>query len=300
MKKALFCTALILFIIVLFTNKVHGSDSVLDVSCDGKYIEGSIYTSGKTDWDEKVDQIYRYHLSEPGKVNIHVISHIKEIITVKVKDSDENILQKETFTESSSPIDMQLTQREGDYDIYISHFYDTSGDYRFKIDYTPIKVSSDTITVGKTYNGYFPNLENSYDASQTEELWLEAGGEYDVILKTDTNVECKFKNEDEDTLQTIYANGDEPFKEKVELPKGKIIVEFSGNPGTFELTVDCEGKTVEEQTDVKKSDSNDNQSKDKVSFIDKLLSPSSFIGGVVIGVLACVIGGIILHAMHIK
>ena len=284
MKKALYCTALILFIIVLFANKVHGSDSVLDVNSDGNYIEGSIYNSGDGDGKQKIDQIYRYHLSGAGKVNIHFISHIWDSITVTVIDSDENILEEKSISDSSSPIDIRLYQNEGDYYIYISYYHSrrSVGDYKFKIEYFPTEASLDYITLGKTYKGIITDSENAFTDPHQAELWLETEGKFNVSLETDSIVECKFKNEDEDSVQTIRAYARKPFTGKMTLPKGKIIVEFSGVSGVYELTIARKGIFY----------SNDNQSKDKVSFVDKLLSSSTFIGAVIAGVLLLV--GIII------
>ena len=293
MKKVILSIGVLLFIIILFPQSVFASSSIIDVNCDGNYIEGEVYTTSENIWQWTEYQIYKYSLQEPGKVNIHFISHTNNALAVQVKDSDEYILADQIVQKSNSPVDFPLYQREGEYYIYVLiEHSSTSGDYKFKIDFTPKTTSSDIIMIGETYKGLFASTTQSNEESQQVELSLEKEGEYIISLKSDMDLECNIKTQDEDIIQTFYSFEDGPFMDTIELPAGRKIVEFNsyGTPGTYEFKI-----TTESQQEKEKAEDEDTNSQDNAvtKWKDRFLSPSKFSGALIVTVLGGVIVAII-------
>ncbi len=299
-NNAMYICVIFLFS-VMISVKASGANSLIDVLCDGNYIDGVIYSNSIEGWDWTEIQTYKFSTVEPGDIDIHFITHTENDIKIQVKDSDENVLKDDTVWRGSSPIDFHLSRPAGDYYIYILiNSNTTEGDYRFKIDFAPHPISSSNITLGNEYKGLFESKAKSDQEIQQSGLYLEKKGEYVISLKSDMYIECNFKNEDEETLQTIRSYSDDPVKETIELPDGNIIVEFCsyGDPGFYNLTITPKDQPQigDQNHESGNEETQDNENeKGIISMLNKLLSPSTFfgyvVGGIIVGVAVAIFKG---------
>lgn len=302
MKKiiTMFCIGVLL----LFNIEVINAKDA-EIPLDNSYIEDVITTwkNEETSREENEIKKYSFQLEEPGKIDLHFISHIDKV-RFQIKDIDENVIKDEYIYRSESPQDYSLVLDKGIYTLHIikiPYADENVGTYKFKMNYTDILAEGqsyigdlDTISAGKTYKGFFQSKDDDDSIENTSTLNIDAEGKYLFTFLSDMNMSYSIRDIDENEIDSgdIYAN--EKAESELELKKGTYyLIRKTSDSGEYQINI--EGKDIiqdeEKDKDKEKSDNKDNTTEEgKKTILDKFISPSTAVGALVITIL----GGLVV------
>ncbi len=106
---------------------------------NGKYNNGVISYLGEDEENKTVYHKYKIYLSEPTTLELHFISHVNNIMEIKMIDSDENVIRpfERRIRNDEEPFTESVTLDRGEYMFIVyklssSGRYTNTGKYRFK------------------------------------------------------------------------------------------------------------------------------------------------------------------------
>ena len=297
--------------VLLFFNVVFVHANTEKIPMNDTYVSGVItaLSNEKTSGEENEVKRYSFQLEQPGKIDLHFISHINNM-HIQIKDSDENIIEDDYITKEDSPKDYPLTLDQGTYTLHIIKIAplglfgaqvseDNVGEYKFKMKYSPVLTEEnenikeiDSIALGKKYKGFFESKNDNDIAEQECQLQISKNGKYKFNLSSDMNVDYVIKDKDENVIGEGESGPDDESTEEYELSKGTYDVVFSSeDAGSHQVIVSAdEVKENNEENEGEESEENKKETKSEKSFFKTLLSPSTFIGALIV----TVVGGVII------
>lgn len=314
-----FCSLLIL----IFVNVLYVHAENFEIPLDDSYVEGVIapLETEKMSAEENEIKVYSFQLEEPGKIDLHFISHVNNM-RFQIKDIDENVIEDDYIRSEYSPKDYKLTLDAGTYTLHIIKIAPTGlmgvqvsddniGDYKFKMKYSSIlnqeKNADGQISYGKTYEGFFQSRNNSDTVEKNLGLRVTQNGTYMFQISSDMTLDYLIRDADENVIGkgTSYADGNST--QEFALTSGVFdIVCSTSEAGSYQIHVEpkeIEGSDEGDGASPQKDTGRDVESDDeKSNIIEKLGSviandfiPSTVGGQIAIEIIVTVVGGLICY-----
>ena len=318
-RKNRFCDILLFLILTAFisftlvmTVPASSSGTMDSVPTDGTYIEGTITPVEESAFSgEQLTGLYPFTLSNAGLIQMHFITNTNQVLRVKVKDADDNLLSDDWMNTMSSPEDRSFYLDPGSYSVCVYESYaDTSGDYRFFLKETSLSMPPENIVCDQSYEGFFHS--SSGDTIQEKHTFkLTASAPISSIECSSTvGLELTIRDNNENILYSMIT--DNGRHEEFQMPPGEylLMVESFGIAGEYSFCVHTAGsenglETGSETEDPAVSPASDQPSgtdpaaassgdessdspkaKGALSWLkENLLSPETFIGAIIVGVL---------------
>lgn len=270
-----------------------------NIPIDGTYVEGIITSLESETMSAEENEVYRYsfQLEEPGQIDLHFITRVNRM-RFQIRDQDENIILDDYIEKEENPKDYSLVLSEGKYTIHIIKIAPTGGfgiqvsednvgEYKFKIEYEPFsseKGDEGIVSVNKNYESFFESKNNNDTVEKVHQLEVAEEGEYIFGVTSEMNMNFSFRDEEENIVVDGNSLGADMFKQEVRLLEGTYhIICDSSESGKYQLLVEKKKDKVEE----KKED--EAVAEEKESWIDKIFSPSTFVGAILVGVIVAFI-----------
>lgn len=311
MKRiVLFCS---LVSIILF-NRLRVCAETLEISLDDSYVEGVItpLETERMSGEENEIQVYSFYIENPGKINLHFISHVNNM-RFQIKDIDENIIEDDYIRSDNSPQDYMLTLDVGTYTLHIIKIAPTGlmgvqvsddnvGDYKFKIEYFSIindkneNNADGTVILGRNYEGFFQSRNNSDTVQKNHKFSVSENGTYAFTISSDMTLNYLIKDIDENVIGEGSSYNDSDSRQELALSSGTYdIICNTSEAGSYQIFI--EEKVIESSNEKysvfsqeeQKIEEDEKNNTEKSGVIEKILSPSTFIGAIVVGVISGVI-----------
>lgn len=316
-----FCSWLIL----IFVNVLYVHAENFEIPLEDSYVEGVIapLETEKMSAEENEIQVYSFQLEEPGKIDLHFISHVNNM-RFQIKDIDENVIEDDYIRSEYSPKDYKLTLDAGTYTLHIIKIAPTGlmgvqvsddniGDYKFKMKYSSIlndkqeNNADGQISYGKTYEGFFQSRNNSDTVEKNLELQVTQNGTYMFQISSDMTLDYLIRDADENVIGrgTSYADGNST--QEFALTSGVFdIVCSTSEAGSYQIHVELkeieesdEGDEASPQKDTGKDSESDDEKSNIIEKIGSVITndvfPSTVGGQIAIGIIVTVVGGLIVY-----
>lgn len=292
------------------------------VPTDGTYIEGTITPVEESSFSgEGLAGLYPFTLSRAGLVQMHFITHTNQVLRIKVIDADENQLLDAWLDSMASPGDYSFYLDPGSYSVcvYVS-YADTSGDYSFFLKETPLSMPPENIVCDQSYKGFFhSNSDDTIHEQHTFRLTASAPVS-SIECSSTVGLELTIRDLNENILYSMIT--DNGRQEELQLSPGEylLMVESFGTAGEYSFRVHTAGTSNQEgvaaepattdsliadqpsgtdpatvsRDDESSASPDDNsdesaaspKAKGPVAWLkENLLSPETFVGAIVVGVL---------------
>lgn len=316
-----FCSLLILiFINVLY---VHAEN--FEIPLDDSYVEGVIapLETEKISAEENEIQIYSFQLEEPGKIELHFISHVNNM-RFQIKDIDENVIEDDYIRSEYSPKDYTLTLDAGTYTLHIIKIAPTGllgvqvsddniGDYKFKMKYSSIlnnkqeNNADGQISNGNTYEGFFQSRNNPNTAEKNIELQVNQNGTYMFQISSDMTLDYLIRDTDENVIGRGTSYADANSTQEIALTSGVFYIVCSTNEaGSYQIHIEPketkggdERDEISSQEDTGRDSESDDEKNNIIAKIGSVITndvfPSTVGGQIAIGIIVTVVGGFILY-----
>ena len=154
------------------------------------------------------------------------------------------------------------------------------------------------IILGQTYEGFFQSKNNNDAVQKNHELSVSENGTYTFAISSDMTLDYSIKDIDENVIGEgcLYADSNSKLEFVLTVGTYDIVCKTS-EAGSYQLLVgEKEVEANKEEDNVISQDEQNVKEEDKVNNIDrsniaeKIFSPSTFIGAI----LVTVIGGVIV------
>ena len=272
-RKNRFCGILLFLILTAFisftlvmTVPASSSGTLDSVPTDGTYIEGTITPVEESAFSgERLTGLYPFTLSDAGLIQMHFITNTNQVLRVKVKDADDNLLCDDWMNTMSSPEDRSFYLDPGSYSVCVYESYaDTSGDYRFFLKETSLHMPPENIVCNQSYEGFFhSSSDDTFHEQHTFRLTAPTPVS-SIECSSTAGLELTIRDLNENILYSMIT--DNGRQEELQLPPGEYIlmVESFGIAGEYSFRVHTAGTSneggaaAETSTDEPYSDPSDN------------------------------------------
>lgn len=212
----------ILFIhVTVYAEDYDGVDSSND-----PYEYGTVLQGDDSEWGERLVNTYSFTLDESQLEELHFVTHTNDSLRVKVRDSDEYLVLDTYLNPLDSPQDFSLYLYPGDYFIEVfATSSNTSGDYKFKLTGRSLLVPPVDAYCDEEYGGFFKSKEDGEKEIHRINLYT-SGDTSNIILWSDTSMEWTIRDSDEKILRTLYTQKNEKANEELLLQSGSYILEI--------------------------------------------------------------------------